>query len=264
MDITSNDITGKDERRTPAEAFAYFKGLEAHASHVLDRTGLHILRLDGRNFSTLTRTMNKPNDQGFADAMDVAALAVAREFNALVGYVASDEISLVLGARTAEQELPFGGAVPKVLSISASCVTAAFNQALGAPSGRIGQFDARVVTVVGRRDVLDYLAWRQADTYRNAVMMAAQTFRTHRELLGVSTRDARALVEERYGTSFEEAFPAGFRVGRQVERITVTEEVTFTDKRTGETRSVVADRSRWVARPAPSYRDLSSAACPAV
>jgi len=74
--------------------------------------------LDGRAFSTYTRTLSKPFDVSFQGAMDVGAAEVAQEFVAQLVYVASDEISVIFRTRRPEASLPFGGVVAMTLSLA--------------------------------------------------------------------------------------------------------------------------------------------------
>ena len=68
----------------------------------LDRNQPFILRLDGKNFSKLTRGLKKPFDTSFLDAM---IFTLMEEFRPSTGYCHSDEISLVFNL---ESEYPFG------------------------------------------------------------------------------------------------------------------------------------------------------------
>ena len=93
-------------------------------------------------------------------------------------------------------------------------MTASFNIA-HAHTG-MATFDARVVSVDDIDDVVDYLVWRQADTYRNAVGMAARAWFSHKELkqLNVATVKAKLLEatgvdeveQQRQGTVVDEMF----------------------------------------------------------
>lgn len=236
------------------DAASHFKSLESQGQRVLDPSKIHVLRLDGRAFSTYTRGLQRPYDAFFATAMNEAAIAGAKDVSAQMGYVASDEISLVFAAATERSQLPYGGKVDKLLSLTASMVSVTFNQAMYAYQDQLATFDARVISLDDAASVKAYLEWRQADTYRNAVMMAARSVCSHNELNNLSGREARALTELRYGRTLDEAFPTSFLRGRRVQRVATPEEVTFTHSRTGATHTICANRSRWVAEAAPAYR----------
>lgn len=245
---------------TIADSSLRFKSLEAANERTLDGSQFHIMRLDGRAFSTYTRGLGVPFDDGFAAAMDAACAGVAQELGASLAYVASDEISLVLTGSGPNNDLMFGGNVDKLLTLAASYVSAHFNQTMFARQGLLATFDARVVSVEGASDVQEYLAWRQGDTYRNAVSMAAQAMFSHRELLGVPTREARARVEARTGEPLAATYSPTFLFGRQVRRTQTLRSFTFVHTRTGEPGQVEALRSSWPAAQAPQYRKMGAAA----
>ena len=106
-------------RRSAAQSFEYFKSLEAQGRSRLPHDAIHIVRLDGRAFSTYTRGLQVPFDATFCAAMDAAAIAAAKEVGALATFVASDEVSVAFAARGQRSELPFGGQVTKLLSLLA-------------------------------------------------------------------------------------------------------------------------------------------------
>ena len=82
-----------------------------------------ILRLDGRGFSKLTEAhFAKPFDPHFKEAMTLATLATAQDFNAVLAYTQSDEISLLLHKDT---QL-FDRRVEKLTTLSASLASVTF------------------------------------------------------------------------------------------------------------------------------------------
>lgn len=204
-----------------------FKMFKA-AEHALDeRVGENVdliaIRLDGVGFSKLTRQFEKPFSDVFERAMDAAAIAVVRDIfpSALAIYVASDEISVILSPRVTA--LPYAGRIQKLVSVSASVASLAFlreaPETVGAPA-----FDARILEIEGSANIREYITWRRLDCRKNATSMAAESMYSHKQLLGVSTRDRGELL---VGTAFEK-IPDGTFNGRFVMR---------------------ADR-KWVVRPA--------------
>jgi len=191
--------------------FSLFKAAEAELDARLPQYGLAVVRLDGSNFSNLTRQFEKPFSIPFEDAMNAAAVAVAREVlpNALVAFVASDEISLVISDGVAE--LPYGRRIQKLTSLSAAVASVAFMRAipdvLGTPA-----FDSRVLKLEDPDHIREYITWRRLDCRKNATSMAAGHLKSHKELHGVSTRERGDLL---VGTPFE-AIPEGTFNGRFV------------------------------------------------
>src|SRR6478752_5397952 len=109
-----------------------FKAAERyHESLVKDRGGYLIVRLDGKAFHTFTRGCEKPFDSGLTNAFDNAVYAMCRESDIPIkfAYTQSDEVSLLIDNRGIEPW--FGGKVQKVVSVTASTMTAYFNAHYG-------------------------------------------------------------------------------------------------------------------------------------
>lgn len=137
---------------------------EAHDHCVLP--GLYMVaRIDGRNFTTLTKDvlldLDRPFDIRFQEWMSRAAQRVMDcGFRTLYAYIQSDEISLLLHPK----ENSFDRKLRKLDSILAAEAAAAFCIA----SGAHGAFDCRISQLPRDEDVVDYFRWRQADAPRNA------------------------------------------------------------------------------------------------
>ncbi|HOL41858.1 MAG TPA: tRNA(His) guanylyltransferase Thg1 family protein [Methanospirillum sp.] len=121
-----------------------------------------IVRLDGRSFHQVTRTLqfSEPFDERFADAMAhvTRALITDAGFAPLFGYTFSDEISLYF------TENIFLGRVEKIDSVLASFASSCLTIALGLKEPI--SFDARIIPVT-LDHVLPYLSWRQQEAWRN-------------------------------------------------------------------------------------------------
>jgi tRNA(His) guanylyltransferase len=135
-----------------------------HDQHVLPGIRI-VVRLDGRNFTRLTKTewgLEAPFDVRFRDAM----LAATRHlmdcgFGVTYGYVQSDEISLLLHP----DDATFDRKVRKILSVLAGEASASFSLAMGRHAG----FDARISQLPSDALVIDYFRWRHEDAHRNAL-----------------------------------------------------------------------------------------------
>lgn len=135
-----------------------------HDQHVLPGIRI-VVRLDGRNFTRLTKSewgLEAPFDVRFRDAM----LATTRHlmdcgFNVTYGYVQSDEISLLLH----RDDATFDRKLRKILSVLAGEASACFSLAMGRHAG----FDARVSQLPSDALVIDYFRWRHEDAHRNAL-----------------------------------------------------------------------------------------------
>jgi tRNA(His) 5'-end guanylyltransferase len=145
-----------------------------------------ILRVDGRAFHTLTRHCHRPFDAGLMAAMDGVAVALCEEISgAQVAYVQSDEVSVLIHPyKRLQSQCWFAGDVQKIVSISASIATAAFNQlhpTAFTQSLAVANFDSRVF-VLPEAEVCNYFVWRQKDAERNSLQMLARSLYSHAAL----------------------------------------------------------------------------------
>ncbi len=151
--------------------------------YLMPRTPV-IVRVDGKAFHTFTKDFDKPFDNILSESM---LLAASRLFDEMQGcklaYVQSDEASFVL---TDYDQLDtqgwFGYNRSKIETISASCMTTAFNRGMRL-ADRCGDamFDARSFSIP-LDEVANYFLWRAQDWHRNSVAMFAQSHFSHKEL----------------------------------------------------------------------------------
>lgn len=135
----------------------------------IDQTVLNelylVARLDGRNFSRLTKEVcnfEAPFDVRFRDMMiKTVKKLMGCGFRVVYGYTESDEISLLFH----KDENAFGRKVRKFNSILAGMASATFSLELGQPVA----FDCRLVPLPNVELVKDYFLWRQEDAHRNAL-----------------------------------------------------------------------------------------------
>ncbi len=165
-------------------------------------------RLDGRNFSSLTKGMARPFDKDFSQIMHDTAMVMVQKTNARIVYVQSDEISLVWMTDEPGEELFFGGKVQKLCSILASMATSAFIVSmLKSPHtsrvDRMPHFDARVLQLPNKTEAANAFLWREKDATKNAISMAAQAHFSHRALMGKSGRDKIEMLAQK-GISFDD------------------------------------------------------------
>lgn len=124
-----------------------------------------VARLDGRNFSRLTKEIchfEAPFDEKVRDMMIHTVKQLMNcGFRVIYGYTESDEISLLFH----KDENTFGRKVRKYNSILAGMASAVFSLELGQPVA----FDCRIVPLPNMELVKDYFLWRQEDAHRNAL-----------------------------------------------------------------------------------------------
>jgi tRNA(His) guanylyltransferase len=127
---------------------------------------LMVARLDGRNFTRLTKETHPfeaPFDRRFHDYMLQTAEHLMGDCGLKVVYAftQSDEISLLFGPG----EDGFGRRLRKLLSVLSGEASARFSLLLGA----VAVFDCRIAQLPSEEFVVDYFRWRGEDARRNAL-----------------------------------------------------------------------------------------------
>lgn len=170
-----------------------------------------LARLDGKAFHAWTKHMglDRPFDTNLDNARRRSTLALMGESGAVVGHCQSDEISLVWHYPDPKSQPYMGGKLQKLVSVLASYLTVQFNAQFA--SGPYAIFDCRVWEVPTLDDAVQYVSWRQADAYRNAVTMAAQCHYSHSELLNKNTDTKLAMLAAKHITQAD--FPDRFWYG---------------------------------------------------
>ena len=136
----------------------------AHDYSVLP--GLYMAaRIDGRNFTRLTKELHKfeaPYDERFRDMMiETTAHLMDCGFRSIYGYTQSDEISLLFHPEINT----FDRKVRKYNSVLAGEASARFSLLLGDHAC----FDCRISELPTAEHVVDYFRWRNEDAHRNAL-----------------------------------------------------------------------------------------------
>lgn len=237
-----------------------FKAIEDDWNDKIDPGHYAIVRVDGRAFSHLSKLLDKPYSIPFMDWMDAAAVALCHEMQgAVFAYVQSDEISvLMVDGKHSKQGRWFDWNVNKLVSISASVATAAFNIGFQHDKNEMlwtnkkpGVFDARVIPLEHRIDVMQYFLWRQHDAKINAISMIADRLCGSAALQGVNMNGRIDLLMEK-GWSVQD-IPAQMRLGRVVTPERRPGTVEYTHKITGEKHTTEVMRNHWTARLAPWF-----------
>ncbi|TAE20028.1 MAG: guanylyltransferase [Bacteroidetes bacterium] len=124
-----------------------------------------VARIDGRNFTRLTKETHKfeaPFDARFRDMMlETVQHLMNCGFHVIFGYTESDEISLLFHPA----ENTFGRKTRKYNSVLAGEASAKFSLLLG----DIACFDCRICELPTVGLVIDYFRWRNEDAHRNAL-----------------------------------------------------------------------------------------------
>lgn len=221
-----------------------------------------IARLDGKKFSSLTKKLNieKPFSSLFSAMMTQSAIAVASEMQGcMLGYTQSDEITFVIRTDQSDETTPwFDNRIQKMVSVSASIATAAFNRILwesfkfNLVNEKIpkAHFDCRVFPVPSMTEVVNNLIWRQRDCIKNSISSAAY-FEIGRKCGRGTTRKMvhKLNQNERQELLFQEtgmdwnSYPGEFKNGI----------VIFRASKTITTTNGTAIRKKWDSSPAPIF-----------
>lgn len=174
-----------------------------------------IIRIDGKAFHSFTKGFRRPFDEILIKAMQETAKYLCKNImGCKIAYTQSDEISLLLEDYERVETQPwFENNLQKIVSVSASMATMAFNRAFADAVNerysyytginadewtgsteefdklfdnyfaKIGtaMFDSRVF-ILPKEEVCNYFIWRQQDATRNSIQMVAQSLFSHRQL----------------------------------------------------------------------------------
>ena len=196
--------------------------MKAYESHECQRRfipGLPMYaRIDGRGFSKFTKGMEKPYDLRLINAMIDVTKVLVKETQATIGYVQSDEISLVWICSDL-----FDRKSHKLHSILASLAASAFANALiqhfenwQPLLTKMPHFDCRVVMMPSQMEAANMLLWRNLDATKNAISMTASSFFSHRELQNLKSAEKQDLLFQK-GINFD-LYPPSFKRGTFVRR----------------------------------------------
>jgi len=125
------------------------------------------IRLDGWKFRKLSETIKaeKPFDEKFAKCfVSSGKILFSTGFSPALIYVASDELNILF-----LDAAPFRRRVEKIDSVPASLVSNAFTLSLQKFFNKknVVAFDSRIVVVSNDEKIIEYLAWRQMNNWRN-------------------------------------------------------------------------------------------------
>ena len=184
------------------------------------------VRLDGRGFSKFTKKMTRPYDKRLSDLMQATTEYLVKEYGAVIGYVQSDEISLVLN-NTYESPSAFEGKIQKLVSTLAASATAFFNSSFSKYfqghttldyCGRLPTFDCRLFNVPSVDEATNAILWRYLDAVKNSKQMLAQHHFPHSALQGLNGKILVDKLKTERNVIWED-FPEFFKSGVFVKRI---------------------------------------------
>jgi len=198
-----------------------FEGIEA--GRILIPNLPICVRVDGRAFHTFTRGMNRPYDERMSKAMIETMKYLVKKTDACIGYVQSDEISLVLSD---VKEPLFGGRVQKLTSIIAAMATAKFNDEIheSFPDKPLAEFDCRVWNVPNRTEAANTILWREFDATKNSISMAARSVYSDNQLLNKNSSEKQEMLWQK-GINWDK-YPVFFKRGTYARRVVIERKLT--------------------------------------
>lgn len=141
-----------------------------------------IARLDGKAFHTFCKHFDKPFDAGFMWTMIDVAKYLVEKTHALIGYIQSDEITLIW-RNDYHAPMMFDGKLHKLNSVLASMATGVFNDVIkNYHKTSPAFFDCRTWNVPNEIEACNVLLWREQDATRNSIQMLGQANFSHKEL----------------------------------------------------------------------------------
>lgn len=160
-----------------------------------------IARIDGRCFSSFTKSFDQPFDEEFSEAMIHTTKKLLNETCARFGYTQSDEISLVFFADSENQDIWFSGKQQKMASQLAALATLYFYK-FGMDKfpykirDKEPSFDCRVFVVPSPAEACNYLIWREKDAVKNSISSYARHFFSTKKLMGVNSSSKIKMLED--------------------------------------------------------------------
>jgi len=145
-----------------------FKDHEIYSSYKVPDKLAFFVRCNGRNFRKVCRVLNlrKPFDERLIKLLLAGAYEVFRRgFNAILAYIFSDEVNFLF-----IKNVPFNRRVEKIISLIPSLLSSRFSLELFKKFNRdiAVSFDARIIPLQVD-EVVNYLAWRQLQCFRNCL-----------------------------------------------------------------------------------------------
>lgn len=200
-----------------------------------------IIRLDGVAFHTFTRGFTKPYDDLFLDTMQKTTKELCSKIQGCVlGYTQSDEITLVLvDYQTVNTQCWFDNEVLKLVSVSASMATQAFNKYFKEGVAKLiaegkdttpylgsdgtvkeGIFDSRCFNIP-KEEVTNAIYYRQHDCRRNSILSLGQSLFSHKQLMNLKCDEVIEKCKTEKGIDWN-ALPQYKKLGTCIKRSDIT------------------------------------------
>lgn len=155
-----------------------------------------IIRIDGVAFHSFTKNFQKPFDSLMIHKMQIATNSLIDKIQGFkCAYVQSDEVSILLtDYDTLNTSAWFDYNKSKLESVSASLMTAYFQDYSFKEKTRIiPYFDARAFNIP-KEEVVNYFLWRALDWKRNSLHMYASKFFSQKQLFKKNSKEKHEML----------------------------------------------------------------------
>jgi len=212
------------------------KGYEELSTSRLLMSGVPVYaRIDGRAFHTFCRGLEKPYSKEFISAMKEVTRRLVKDFNAILGYVESDEISLGWMDIT---KAPFDGRIQKLESVLASAAGSYFTYEIfgtdkyptvkARAMKHLPVFDCRCFNVPNEIELANSFLWRENDAIKNSCTGMALNFFSTKEIDKKNTDDKIHMMRMKGYCFYEDTDPSFLR-GSFFQRCVFNKELTDDD-----------------------------------
>lgn len=175
------------------------KGYENITRYSLIKRIPVIIRIDGKAFHTFTKHLTRPFCVELTECMKETTKELIKSIQGCkLAYSQSDEISLLItDYENINTSAWFDYTLQKIVSVSASIATAAFNKFWiknkELDNIQFACFDSRAFNLA-KEEVCNYFIWRQQDAIRNSIQMLAQANFSHKELQNKNCKTLKEML----------------------------------------------------------------------
>lgn len=167
-----------------------------------------ILRLDGVHFHTNVKKWKckKPFDKYLVGAMQYTAMCLCMNIaGAQIAYTQSDEITILIRDDMTHKTQPwFGKELNKILSVSSSMASNAFNEGYGLEEvEEKAMFDCRGF-VVPEQEIFNVFLWRQRDCEKNSKQMLGRSEFSDKQLKHKNGNDIQDMLMTQKGINWND------------------------------------------------------------
>lgn len=225
---------GKNKKHNRNSIGARMKAYEAVSRSFLTPGVPKIIRLNMRAGHTFCKDFVRPFDDIFSECMiHTTKELCAQVAGVVMGYTQSDKISLVINDVTEEKNINnfYDGDTEKIVSVSASIATIAFNKKYMEVVQAIPQddkmkeiyeknfwtarFNSCVFCLPSVTEVRNYILWRQNDAIRNSIQMAGHTCFTKKQMHDKDNDEIQDMLMLEKGINWND-FPEKYKMGSMV------------------------------------------------